>query len=140
VNLVDANVLLYAVNQDEQHHQSSRAWLDGALSGQDTVAFAWIALLAFLRLSTKPALFPAPLSTADALDVMDSWLRAPASVVLVPGRAHSGILRDLLRDPTGGNVVNDAHLAALAIEHGCGIVSFDRDFDHFPGIERLQPH
>jgi hypothetical protein len=62
VKLVDANVLLYAVNVDAPHHERSRRWLDGALSGTDTVAFAWVALLAFLRLSTKVALFPTPLA------------------------------------------------------------------------------
>ena len=68
MNLVDANVLLYAVNSDAPHHERARRWLDEALSGADTVAFAWIALLAFVRLSTRPDIFPNPLTLEDAMD------------------------------------------------------------------------
>ncbi len=140
MKLVDANVLLYAVNVDADRHEPSRRWLDGALSGRDTVAFAWVGVLAFLRIATKPGIFPAPLTSDAALDVVDAWLSAAPAVVLEPGRQHPQLLRGLLRDVgTGGNLVNDAHLAALAIEHRCTIVSFDQDFDRFPGVERIPP-
>ena len=79
MKLVDANVLLYAVNSDAPHHEASRAWLDRSLSGDATVAFSWLALLAFVRLSTKPGLFPAPLTTDEAFDRVDAWLAAPAA-------------------------------------------------------------
>jgi toxin-antitoxin system PIN domain toxin len=140
VKLVDANVLLYAVNIDARHHARSRRWLDESLSGGDTVAFAWIALLAFVRLSTKTGLFPSPLSLEGAMDRVDAWLGAPASVVVEPTPHHSRIVRDLLGAVgVGGNLVNDAHLAALAIEHRCGLVSFDNDFGRFAGVDWSEP-
>jgi uncharacterized protein len=135
VKLVDANVLLYAVNTDARHHARSVRWLDSALSGSDTVAFAWVALLAFVRLSTKVDLFPAPLEVEQAMDRVDAWLSAAPSVVLEPTVDHPRIVRGLLRTlGSGGNLVNDAHLAALSIEHRCGIVSFDNDFSRFDGV------
>lgn len=140
MKLVDANVLLYAVNSDSRHHVASRSWLDDALSGDDTVAFAWIALLAFVRLSTKAGLFPRPLVVEEAMDRVDAWLGAGPAVVLEPGARHPAILRDLLRSVgSGGNLVNDAHLAALAVEHRATIVSFDNDFGRFPGVAWTLP-
>lgn len=140
MKLVDANVLLYAVNTDAPHHERSVRWLDGALSGADTVAFAWIALLAFVRLSTKAELFPTPLGVGGAMDRVDAWLGAAPAVIIEPTVDHPRILRDLLRPlGSGGNLVNDAHLAALSIEHRCGIVSFDNDFDRFAGVDWTLP-
>lgn len=139
MNLVDANVLLYAVNSSALHHERSRRWLDGALSGGDTVAFAWIALLAFVRLSTKRELFPASLTIEQAMDRVDAWLGAAPAVVLEPTPQHATVVRSLLSPlGAGGNLVSDAHLAALAVEHRCGIVSFDNDFSRFPNV-RWEP-
>lgn len=140
MNLVDANVLIYAVNLDAPHHDKARAWLDGQLSGDGPVAFAWVALLAFLRLATKEGLFPRPLDPAAALDRIDAWLAAPPAVVLHPTPEHPRVVRRLLVETGGGaELVNDAHLAALAIEHRCGIASFDRDFGRFPGVDWIAP-
>ena len=140
MKLVDANILLYAVNTDAAHHERSVRWLDSALSGADTVAFAWVALLAFVRLSTKAGLFPSPLGVEGAMDRVDAWLGAAPAVVVEPTVDHQRILRDLLRPlGSGGNLVNDAHLAALSIEHRCGIVSFDNDFDRFAGVDWTAP-
>jgi uncharacterized protein len=139
VKLVDANVLLYAVNTDAVRHDESRRWLDAALSGADTVAFAWIALLAFVRLSTKAGLFPRPLPPDDAMDRVDAWLGATPAVVVEPTVDHAAIVRRLLGGlGVGGNLVNDAHLAALAVEHRCTIVSWDHDFARFEGV-RWEP-
>lgn len=135
MKLVDANVLVYAVNADAPQHARSVRWLDDALSGTDTVAFAWIALLAFVRLTTKVGLFPSPLTTDGAMDRVDAWLAAPSAIVVEPTIDHRRLVRDLLRPlGVGGNLVNDAHLAALAIEHRCEIVSFDHDFSRFSGV------
>lgn len=140
MKLVDANVLLYAVNSDAPAHAPSREWLDGALSGAETVAFCWVALLAFVRLSTKVGLFPSPLSVDESMDRVDDWLAAGSAVVVEPTVRHASIVRDLLADlGVGGNLVNDAHLAALALEHRCGIVSFDNDFARFPGVDWTRP-
>ena len=139
MNLVDANVLLYTVNTDAPHHDRSRRWLDGALSGADTVAFAWIALLAFVRLATKVGLFPSPLTIDGATDRVEAWLAADAAVVLEPTSDHARLVRTLIGTVgSGGNLVHDAHMAALSIEHRCGIVSFDADFGRFPGV-RWEP-
>lgn len=138
--LVDANVLLYAVNTDAHHHERARAFLDESLSGGRTTAFAWIALLAFVRLVTKDGLFPDPLGIDDAMDRVDAWTGAPGAVILSPGPGHAGRVRALLRGVgSAGNLVNDSHLAALSIEHRCAVASFDNDFDRFEGVRRIEP-
>jgi uncharacterized protein len=140
MKVVDANVLLYAVNEDATKHQESREWLDAALSGAATVGFSWIVLLAFVRLSTKAGVFPRPLTLAAALGVVEAWLAQPAAVVVEPTVSHASVLAELLQAVgVGGNLVNDAHLAALAIEHHGLVVSFDRDFDRFAGVKREEP-
>ncbi|HZQ63936.1 MAG TPA: type II toxin-antitoxin system VapC family toxin [Gaiellaceae bacterium] len=138
--LVDANVLLYAVNEDAPHHEKARNWLDEALGSDEPVGFAWVVLLAFLRLATNPSLFPHPLTPAQSTDVVEGWLGRPASLVLQPGERHLSLLRGLLAESgTAANLVNDAHLAALALEHGAEIVSFDRDFERFAGVRSRLP-
>jgi uncharacterized protein len=140
MKLVDANVLLYAVNRDARHHDVSRGWLDDALAGAASVGLAWVPLLAFVRLVTKESLFPRPLTVATAMQQVDRWLAQPAAHVLHPGDRHATILAGLLHDVgTGGNLVNDAHLAALAIEHRAQVVSFDSDFDRFAGVTWERP-
>lgn len=140
MKVVDANVLLYAVNEDAPHHHDAREWLDDALSGGATVGFGWAALLAFLRLSTKAELFPVPLPVGEALDRVEAWLAQPAAVVLNPTPRHQALMRELLTAVgTGGNLVNDAHLAASAIEHRGEVVSFDNDFDRFPQVSWHAP-
>ena len=140
MKLVDANVLLYAVNVDARHHERARSWLDDALSGGDTVAFSWVALLAFVRLATKVELFPSPLSVDEAFERVDAWIGAAAAVVVTPGAEHARIVRRLLGAVgIGGNLVNDAHLAALAVEHRAVVVSFDNDFARFDGVRWEEP-
>lgn len=140
MKVVDANVLLYAVNADSRHHEAARGWLDNALGGNDTVGLTWIALLAFLRLSTKVGVFPNPLSVEDAVTQIDDWIAAPGAQIVHPGPDHARLLRDLLQHlGAGGNLVNDGHLAAIAIEHRAGVVSFDTDFARFPGVRWQRP-
>jgi toxin-antitoxin system PIN domain toxin len=137
---VDANVLLYAVNEDALQHDRSRRWLDGALSGGDTVGFAWVVLLAFVRLSTRTGLFPCPLTLDGAMDRVDAWLAARPAVLVHPTPEHGRMLRALLEPlTTAGNLVNDAHLAALSVEHKAEIVSFDHDFSRFRGVRWVEP-
>ncbi|CAN5402825.1 type II toxin-antitoxin system VapC family toxin [soil metagenome] len=138
--LVDANVLLYAVNEDAPRHVQTRTWLSEHLVGRDPVGFAWIALLAFIRVSTLPGLSPRPLAVEDALDIVADWLAAPASTTVQPTARHPTILRGLLLEAgTAGNLTGDAHLAALAIEHGATVCTYDRDFERFPGVRCLMP-
>ena len=140
MNLVDANVLIYAVNSDSTHHEVSKRWLDASLNGASTVGFAWVALLAFLRLATKHGVFPSPLSVEAASSRVEGWLSAPSAVVVHPTARHASTLASLLREVgTGANLVNDAHLAALAIEHRATVVTFDSDFVRFQGVRSLRP-
>lgn len=140
MKLVDANVLLYAVDEDAPNHVTARAWLDRALAGTETIGFAMIVVLAFLRLSTNPALFPRPLTIDDAIGVVDAWLHQQTAAIPNPGSEHLTLVHRLL-SPLGGaaNLVNDAHLAALALEHGAEIVSFDADFGRFAGLRWRLP-
>jgi toxin-antitoxin system PIN domain toxin len=138
--LVDANVLVYAVNQRAAEHDVAREWLASALSGQEAVAFAWTVILAFLRLSTHPAVFPQPLTAAQAAAVAERWLESAPAVTIEPTRRHLPLLAGLLAQAgTAGNLVGDAHLAVLALEHGATVVSFDRDFARFDGLRLLRP-
>jgi hypothetical protein len=141
VNLVDTNVLLYASNESSPFHEVSRDWIDRALSGADTVALSWQALTGFVRVATQRAAFAAPLTVDQAFEQVDQWLGARASVVVEPTARHTTIWHDLLlaAGGVGGNLVNDAHLAALAIEHRAGIVSYDSDFARFPGVAWTVP-
>jgi uncharacterized protein len=140
VVLVDANVLLYAVDRTSAHHDRSRSWLDGSLAGTEAVGLAWIALLAFIRIGTNASILPTPMTTDDATGQVETWLGAPAAVVAEPTPRHASLLRGLLRDTgTAGNLTTDAHLAALALEHGADIVSYDRDFARFPGVRHRLP-
>lgn len=138
--IVDANVLLYAVDSAAAHHERSRSWLEAALSGTEAVGLAWVALLAFIRISTSPVILPTPLSSEQAVEQVQSWLGAPAAVVSQPTSRHAGVLAGLIREAgTAGNLTTDAHLAAIAIEHGAAIVSYDRDFGRFSGVRHRLP-
>jgi toxin-antitoxin system PIN domain toxin len=137
--LPDANLLLYSVNYEAPLHKGAKGWLQSALTGADTIGFAWISLIAFVRVSTN-AIFPQPLPVSTALDQIDLWLEQPNAVILHPGPRHSRILRDLLSPlGTGGNLTSDAHLAALAIEHGAELCSADSDFARFAGLRWRNP-
>ncbi|MDP9441583.1 MAG: PIN domain-containing protein [Actinomycetota bacterium] len=135
MRLVDANVLLYALNSADPKHQEARGWLDAALSGREPVGFAWAGILAFLRLSTRLGLFPRPLGVDAALNRVRAWLDQPVSVVLEPTTRHLEVFAGLLAGVgAGGNLVSDAHLAALAVEHDATVMTYDNDFGRFAGV------
>ncbi|HTT91184.1 MAG TPA: type II toxin-antitoxin system VapC family toxin [Acidimicrobiales bacterium] len=140
MTLVDANVLLYAVNESEPRHEQARGWLDQSLSGRETVGFAWVVLLAFLRLSTKVGLFPRPLSVEQAITILQAWVGDGPGVIVQPTPRHMSVMAGLLKSTgTGGNITNDAHLAALALEHDALVVTFDSDFQRFSGARWARP-
>lgn len=140
MKLVDANVLLYAVNEDAPQHPKAKAWLEKALSGPEPLGFDWTVLLAFLRLSTRTAVFPRPLTAAQAIDLLRSWLDQPCAEILDPAEKHLDVL-DRLLGPLGtaGNLASDAHLAALSLEFGAELCSCDSDFSRFPGVRWTHP-
>ena len=114
--------------------------MEERLSGTETFALAWVVLLAFIRLTTSPRVFQSPLSTSEALDLVDSWLAQPCVTVVHPTSRHAPVLRDLLEPlGTAGNLTTDAHLAALTIEHGAELCSTDRDFSRFSGLRWADP-
>ncbi len=138
--LVDANVLIHAVNESSREHVTARDWLRQALVGSEAVAFVWTVALAFLRLSTHPAVFQRPLSPTRAAGILEIWMEAPPAVTIEPTRRHLALMSGLLqRAGTAGNLVGDAHLAALALEYAATVVSFDRDFARFEGVALFRP-
>jgi hypothetical protein len=140
MKLLDANLLLYAVNKDAPLHGKAKAWLETTLSGRETVAFSWNVILAFVRLTTRPGLFRDALSPERAFDLVAAWLDQPSAKVVNPGPRHLGILRGLLTAlGTGGNLTSDAHLAALAIEQNAELCSCDSDFARFAGLDWRNP-
>jgi toxin-antitoxin system PIN domain toxin len=140
VKLPDVNLLLYAVDETSPHHARARPWLEAMLSGAEPVGFAWVVVLAFVRLSTRPQLFAEPLDPADAFDLVEGWLAQPCAVVVNPTERHPAILRGLVESTgTAGNITSDAHLAALAIEHGGEVHSADADFGRFPALRWSNP-
>ena len=139
MRLVDLNLLLYAIDSSSPRHSAARAWVEAALS-EGTTALAWSVLIGFIRISTRPGIFAQPLTPEAALDFVDSWLALPAVIVLHPTDRHAGILRGLIEEAgTAGNLTTDAHLAALAIEHGAELCSTDTDFARFRGLRYTNP-
>lgn len=140
MRLVDLNLLLYAVNRDAVHHRRAKAWLETTLSAEESVGLPWVVVLGFLRVATHPRVLSRPLAPEAALSVVDGWLERPNVVALQAGDEHWGILRSLLAEAgTAGNLTTDAHLAALAIEHGCELCSSDSDFARFPDVRWVNP-
>lgn len=138
--IVDANVLLYAVDEQSHFHATARTWLDEALNGPERVGFPWASLTAFQRIITHPRATANPLTPPDAWGYITDWLDADQAWVPATGARHRDILGRLLVDgELHGNLVTDAHLAALAIEHGTAICSFDSDFARFPGLHWINP-
>lgn len=138
--LVDANLLLYAINSDAPQHQLAKQWWEQVLSGTETIGLAWVVVLAFIRISTHPKIFSQPLSVESALLYLDEWLEQPVVQFISPGHTHWSILRHLLQQTnTTGNLTTDAHIAALAIEHGYTVFSADNDFKRYPGLKQVNP-
>ena len=138
--LVDANLLIYAVNQDSIHHSAAKAWLENLLSGTSEVGFAWIVLLAFLRITTRSGIFEKPLTTERAVNYIDIWLAQPYTRIVSDTDNQWRIFRNLqLQVGTAGNLTSDTMLATLAIDYGATIHSADYDFRRFPGVEHVNP-
>ncbi len=138
--LIDANLLIYAYNSEAPLHQRAKAWLEAVLSRSAPVGLPWNVMLAFLRITTHGKIFPEPLSPAAAEAIVDAWLERPCVAILEPGPQHWTILRQLLSEgQIRGPRVMDAHLAAVAIEHGATLCTTDRDFSRFPGLSWRNP-
>lgn len=139
--LLDANLLIYAVNADAPYHHKAKSWMEETLSGhRGTVLFSWFTLVAFVRIATNPKILANPFSLAEALRMVADWLALPDVNVVSPGPDHAQHFQNACRNSNAsGNLVTDAHLAALAAEHGCELASCDTDFGKFPGLRWVNP-
>jgi toxin-antitoxin system PIN domain toxin len=138
--LVDANLLVYAKMQGMPQHEAARRWLEEALNGTERVGLPWASLLAFLRLVTHPRVFDPPLSTEEAWAQVQEWLNLPVVWVPTPTTDHPRVLGDLIAaTEASGNLIPDAHLAAIAMEHGLVLASTDGDFARFPELRWENP-
>lgn len=138
--LVDANLLIYAFTPSYEQHPVAKAWLDAQLNGTTKVGLPWPNLLAFLRIVSNPRLFERAAAPAVAWQQVSDWLACETVWVPNPGDRHADILGALLASTRAtANLVHDAHLAALAIEHGLTLCSVDGDFARFPGLRWENP-
>lgn len=140
MRLADVNVLVYAAREDTAHHQASRAWLDAEIAAPEPFAFSEMVLSSVIRILTNPRIARTPSPLEEALGYCDAIRSQPGGMRVLPGERHWGIFSDLCRGAAAkGNIVPDAYLAALAIEHGCELVTTDRDFARFPGLRWRTP-
>jgi uncharacterized protein len=138
--LVDVNLLLYAADTRNRFHPVAREWLLEQLNGSRRVGLPWQSLASFLRLATHPRLSDRPLAPVEAWQEVSTWLESPAAWIPEPGPGYAAILSDLLlRHEVSGNLVPDAQLAALALEHGLTIYSADTDFARFTEVSWVNP-
>jgi uncharacterized protein len=138
--LIDANLALYAEDSLSAHHVAAREWWDGQLSGAGLIGLCWPVLTAFVRISTNARLHRRPLTTDEAIDRVQSWFEQPCVRIVQPTEAHWLLFQRMLRQGrASANLVSDAHLAALAIEHNCELQSTDSDFARFPGLKWRNP-
>jgi toxin-antitoxin system PIN domain toxin len=138
--LVDANILLYSVDETSPFHAAASTWLTSALNGRRRVGLPWISLTAFLRIATNPRALRAPLHPHEAWTIIDRWLAAPMTWIPAPGQRHGEVLRDLtLAHDVRAGLVTDAVLATLCVEHGLEIGSADSDFARFTEITWINP-
>lgn len=138
--LVDANLLLYAEDSLSAPHDAARTWWDEQLSGSDPIGLCWMVLTAFIRIGTNARLHQRPLTLTEATERVQSWLDQPCVRILQPTDQHWPIFQRLLRSANvTANLVSDAHLAALAVEHNCVLQSTDGDFARFRGLKWKNP-
>jgi toxin-antitoxin system PIN domain toxin len=140
VILIDANLLVYAANTAAAEHPAARSWLDERLNGTARVGLPWHSILAFVRLVTNPLVVRDPVSCAKAWRQIEQWLECDSTWIPVPGEGHRTLIGSFLEQPwMTSRLVPDAHLAALAIEHGLTCCSTDGDFARFPGLKWENP-
>ena len=135
MRLPDVNVLLNSVAPKSPFHAEARRWLETSLERPQGVGMAWLVLVGFMRISTRAGISEKPLAVDAAFVLVEEWLNHPRVRIVHPGERHAGLLgRLLVAAGTAGNLTNDAHLAALAIEHNAEVGTFDRDFKRFAGV------
>jgi toxin-antitoxin system PIN domain toxin len=138
--LVDANILLYAEDQLSPQHELAKEWWDEQLSGSYPVCLCWTVISAFIRIASNSRVFENPLSAKEATARVQGWFEQPCVRLIQTTGRHWEIFQQMLNDGQAlGNLVTDAHLAALAIQHGCELISTDADFARFPRVKWRNP-
>lgn len=138
--IVDANILIYSVDNTSPRHDQARRWLEDALNGSRRVGLPWASLTAFVRITTHPRALLSPLRPAEAWSYVEDWLDAPPTWIPAPGPGHRALLGRLIRDlDVRSNLIPDAALAALCLEHGVSIISADTDFARFGEVTWVNP-
>jgi toxin-antitoxin system PIN domain toxin len=138
--LVDANLLLYAVDNLSPHHAAADKWWVKQLSGTEPVCLCWPVINAFIRIGTNPRLQRRAMTLVEAAERVQSWLDQPCVRIIQPTENHWTIFQQMLRVGNAtANLVSDAHLAALAVEHNCVLQSNDTDFARFRGLKWRNP-
>ncbi|WP_462330676.1 TA system VapC family ribonuclease toxin [Thiohalocapsa halophila] len=136
----DLNLLIYAYNEDAPGHAGAKRWWEASLSATRPVGLPWVVLLGFVRLMSNRRVVEVPMPAAEAVQHCKAWLARPNARIILPGPGHLDVLADLLRaGSAGADLITDAHLAALAIEHQAELHSTDRDFARFPGLHWSNP-
>ena len=136
----DVNLLLYAYDAASPFHSRATSWWQACLTGTEPVGLAHVVMFGFMRVSTSARVFRSPLAASEAAGHVRAWLAQPVAEVLVPGPGHTGHVLNLLDTlGTAGNLVTDAQIAAIAIEHDAVVHTADADFTRFPGVRWLNP-
>ena len=135
----DVNLLVYAYNADAPFHAAAKAWWETRLSEDEPVGMAWVAMLGFVRIMSNRRVLARPMAPTEAVVHCKAWLAMPNVRLVLPGPSHFDVLSSLLAGPVGPNLVTDAHLAALAIEHQAELQSNDSDFARFSGLRWRNP-
>lgn len=140
MKLVDTNVLVYATDRSTKQHELARTWLDQSLSRGERLLFPWLNLVAFIRIVTHRSIMANPMTGEQAIEAVEHFLSAPGAIVAVPDSNQLARMKALLMaTDTGGNIVNDAYLAAVALQYDAPVVSFDNDFSRFPCVRWEAP-
>ena len=140
MKVVDVNILIYAINHGADQHEAARQWWEAAIDGDESIGLSWATVVGFLRMTTNPRILATPLSGTTAMELVHEWFSLPNVGVLLETRDHWKLLQELIRSiGVTGDLVPDAHLAALAMSHGAILVSCDSDFARFPELRWENP-
>lgn len=138
--LPDVNVLIYAFRADSAYHSTCKSWLDGVIAGDTRFGVSPLVLSAVVRITNQSRIYAQPSSTAEAFAYCNNLLRQPHCEVIEPGARHWEIFERLCMETNiQGPGVTDAWFAALAIEHGCTWITYDRDYARFSGLDWRLP-
>lgn len=136
----DLNLLLYAHDATSPRHEAARTWWEELSNGTERVGLSWLVVAGFIRLTTGPSVMGQPATPSQAIDTVEEWFRLPHVSPINPGSEHLRLLRQALAAAgVGGNLVTDAHIAALAMEYQAEVHSNDSDFGRFPGLRWRNP-